>query len=126
MENQSFDNVLGMLPHGSAAGAGSTACRSCGAPADFNLDAQGNKFFSAPADTPCQFAGVPSQAWNASHPSFDDGRNDGFVLASGPVAMRFFDDSDLPFTYSLAQALPDRPALFCSPSARPIRTSATS
>jgi phospholipase C len=49
---------------------------------------------------------VPSQAWNASHISYDRGRNDGFVRASGPVAMRFWDKRDLPFSYSLAKYFP--------------------
>ncbi len=115
MENQSFDNVLGMVPHRFRRRRrvdGLPVFR--GRPLSFNRDAQGNKIFSVHADTPCQFGGVPSQAWNASHTSFDDGRNDGFVLASGPVAMRFFDDSDLPFTYSLARHFPIGQRYFCS------------
>ena len=36
------------------------------------------------APTVCQDHGEPSQAWNASHISYDGGRNDGFVRASGP------------------------------------------
>jgi phospholipase C len=64
--------------------------------------------------SPCQLNGKPSQAWNASHQSWDGGRNDGFVRASGPVAMRFWDDHDLPFTYSLAQHFPIGQRYFCS------------
>ena len=107
MENQSFDNVLGMVPHRFRRRRrvdGLPVFR--GRPLSFNRDAQGKKYFSVHADTPCQFGGIPSQAWNPSHTSFDNGRNDGFVLASGPVAMRFFDDSDLPFIYSLARHFP--------------------
>jgi len=113
MENHSFDNVLGSLP-------GRRGRRIDGLPTfrgrqlSFNRDALGNKVFSTPADTPCQLSGLPTQAWNASHESFDNGRNDGFVRASGPVAMRFFDGSHLPFTYSLAHHFPIGQRFFCS------------
>ena len=40
--------------------------------------------------------------------------NDGFVRASGPVAMRFWDKRDLPFTYSLASQFPIGQRYFCS------------
>jgi phospholipase C len=115
MENHSFDNVLGVLPHRVR-----RRRRIDGLPVfrgrqlAFNLDAQGNKVYSAHAETPCQEHGVPSQAWNASHLSYDAGRNDGFVRASGPVAMRYYDDSDLPFTYSLALNFPVGQRYFCS------------
>jgi phospholipase C len=115
MENHSFDNIIGMLPH-----RGRRRRRVDGLPVihgrqlAFNLDAEGNKVYSAHAETPCQEHGVPSQAWNASHLSYDAGRNDGFVGASGPVAMRFYDDSDLPFTYSLARHFPVGQRYFCS------------
>jgi len=58
------------------------------------------------ASSPCQLSGEPSQSWNASHESYDNGLNDGFVKASAPVAMEFWDKHDLPFTYSLAEHFP--------------------
>ncbi len=57
---------------------------------------------------------VPSQDWNASHESFDGGRNDGFVRASGPVAMWYWDKHALPFSYSLARHFPIGQRYFCS------------
>src|SRR2546421_4432891 len=115
MENHSFDNILGTLRRRAG-----RARRVDGLPVfrgrqlAFNRDAQGNRVYSAHAETPCQEHGVPSQAWNASHIAYDGGRNDGFVLASGPVAMRYYDDSDLPFTYSLARHFPVGERYFCS------------
>jgi phospholipase C len=38
----------------------------------------------------------------------------GFVRASGPIAMRYWDDRDLPFTYSLVQHFPIGQRYFCS------------
>jgi len=46
---------------------------------------------------------VPSQSWDASHTSLNGGRMDGFVRASGPMAMHYWDERDLPFTYSLVR-----------------------
>jgi phospholipase C len=115
MENQSFDNILGMLPHRVR-----SRRRVDGLPTrhgrviSFNRDAAGHRVFSHRATTPCQEADVPSQAWTASHVAFAGGRNSGFVKASGPVAMRFFDRPDLPFTYALAKHFPIGERYFCS------------
>ena len=69
--------------------------------------------FANLAPSPCP-DGAPSQNWNSSHESYDNGRNDGFVRASGPVAMKLSDSRDLPFTYSLARHFPLGQRFFCS------------
>ena len=56
----------------------------------------------------------PTQTWNASHLSYNGGRMDGFVKASGDIAMRFWDKHDLPFTYALAKYFPIGERYFCS------------
>jgi phospholipase C len=115
MENHSFDNVLGMVPHqipGRRTVDGLTIRR--GKPVNANPDANGQPVRAQHAATPCQDRGEPSQSWNASHQAYDNGRNDGFVTASAPVAMRFWDQHDLPFTYSLAEHFPIGERHFCS------------
>jgi phospholipase C len=115
MENHSFDNLLGMLPHevpGRASVDGLTRHR--GRITNFNRDASGHKVFAEHATSPCQLHAVPSQSWDASHTSWDGGRNNGFVRASGPIAMRFWDKRDIPFTYSLAEHYPIGERFFCS------------
>jgi phospholipase C len=115
MENHSFDNVLGVIPHPPRRGRPVDGLPTKhGRQIACNLDAHGNRIYSAHMETPCQEHGVPSQAWNASHTSYDAGRNDGFVRASGPIAMRYFDGSDLPFTYALAKRFPIGQRYFCS------------
>ena len=107
MENHSFDNLLGMVPHqvtGRRAVDGLTVRN--GRPINANPDAGGNPVAAQHATSPCQLDGEPSQSWNASHQAYDNGRNDGFVTASAPIAMRFWDKRDIPFTYSLAQHFP--------------------
>jgi phospholipase C len=115
MENHSFDNLLGMVPHRIPArkDVDGLAVKK-GKFLNFNRDARGHRVFAAHAGTPCQFDGIPTQSWNASHMSFNNGRNDGFVRASGPVAMRFWDNRDLPFTYSLVEHFPFGERFFCS------------
>jgi phospholipase C len=108
LENHSFDNILGMLPwqvpqrrrvDGLRRGRG-------GSPVDANPDATGALVRSTHAPTVCQLHGLPGQDWNRSHVSWDGGRNDGFVRASGPSAMWFWDAGDLPVTYALASRFP--------------------
>jgi phospholipase C len=115
MENHSFDNLLGMVPYqvpGRAQVDG--FARHRGRLLNFNRDASGHKVFAAHASSPCQLPHVPTQSWNASHLSWGGGRNDGFVRASGPIAMRYWDKHDLPFTYSLVEHFPLGQRFFCS------------
>ena len=48
------------------------------------------------------------------HVAFDNGAMDGFVLGSGGVAMGYWTQDDLPFTYSLASSFPFADRWFCS------------
>src|SRR5437764_8047386 len=115
MENHSFDNVLGNVPHQIPPRQnvdGLTKRR--GRYTDVNRDIYGTKFHASHASSTCQMSGEPSQSWNASHESYDGGLNDGFVRASGPIAMRFWDERDLPVTYSLARHFPIGERVFCS------------
>jgi phospholipase C len=115
MENHSFDNLLGMVPYqvtGRAKVDGFS--RKKGKLTNFNLNPNGHKVFANRAGTPCQLSGVPTQAWNASHEAYNGGRNNGFVKASGPVAMWLWDQEFLPFTYSLVKNFPFGQRYFCS------------
>ncbi|HUO73431.1 MAG TPA: alkaline phosphatase family protein [Solirubrobacteraceae bacterium] len=115
MENHSFDNLLGMVPYqvpGRSKVDGLT--RAHGRFLNVNADASGHQVFAQHAASPCQLSKLPGQDWNRSHTSWDNGRNDGFVRASGPIAMRFWDESDLPFTYSLVAHFPIGQRFFCS------------
>jgi phospholipase C len=114
MENHSFDNMLGMVPHrvrGRESVDGLTVHR--GRVTNSN-PGPGGRVHAQHASSPCQPPKVPNQTWDASHISFDGGRNDGFVRASGPIAMRFWDERDLPFTYSLVRHFPIGQRYFCS------------
>ena len=103
MENHSFDNYLGVLGRGDG-----FQLDRAGRPKNSCPDADGNliiRAFRMPST--CQLDREPSQSWNASHISLGRRRrNDGFVLASGPVAMGYWTEEDLPFYYGLARTFP--------------------
>jgi phospholipase C len=113
MENHSFDNLLGMVPHqvkGRAHVDGLTL--QGGKVVNSNPSSVTPSGITGPlvsatrATSPCQLSGEPSQAWNASHLAWNNGANNGFVQASTDVAMWYWDQGYLPFTYSLAQHYP--------------------
>ncbi len=115
MENHSFDNLLGLAPV-QVPGRGNVdglTVKKNGHPTDFNPGPHG-RIYARHAATPCQNAHQPSQTWNASHQSFDGGRMDGFVKASGNTAMLYWEKSDIPFTYSLVEHFPIGQRYFCS------------
>jgi phospholipase C len=110
MENHSFDNYLGMLGRGDG-----FTLDAAGKPTNWNPTVRGQRLLAFPMPSDCQFDKKPSQDWRASHQQYDGGSNLGFVTSpSGPVAMGYWDERNLPFTYSLAStfALSDR--WFCS------------
>ncbi|TMK59279.1 MAG: alkaline phosphatase family protein [Actinobacteria bacterium] len=98
MENHSYDNYLGMLGRGDG-----LRLDKHHQPLASNPDTEGNVVHAFRMPTTCQLRRRPSTAWNASHISFNGGHNDGFVRASGEVAMGYWTAEDLPFYYSLAR-----------------------
>jgi phospholipase C len=101
MENHSYDNYLGVLPRGDG-----LRLDRHGVPTATNPDANGVAVRSFRMPSTCQAHGRPTQTWDASHTSFDGGRNDGFVRASGHVAMGYWTGEDLPYYYELARTFP--------------------
>ena len=125
MENHSYDNVLGMLGRGpgqTPRGDGFTLGAD-GRPTATNPypDGRIQRAFRMP--TTCQLPSRPSQEWTASHHAYDGGHMDGFVSTPispatteivGGVAMGYWTEEDLPFTYSLAATFPLADRWFCS------------
>jgi len=109
MENHSFDGRFGMLGRGDG-----FKLDAQGKPLDANPYGNGKLLRSFHMPSTCQLNARPGQNWVASHTSFDNGRNDGFVRASGPVAMGYWERDDIPFYYGLASAFPVCDRYFCS------------
>jgi phospholipase C len=109
MENHSFDDHFGMLGRGDG-----FRLDDAGRPRDANPDGSGSFIRAFRMPSGCQLRAVPSQAWNASHTAWNGGRNDGFVRASGAVAMGYWTGDDIPFYYGLGRTFPLCDRFFCS------------
>jgi phospholipase C len=117
MENHSYDNFIGMLGRGPGQqprGDGFTLGPD-GIPTATNPYANGQLQRAYHMPTTCQTDDHPSQEWESSHIQYDNGLNDGFVISpSGPCAMGYWQQEDLPFTYDLATKFPIGDRWFCS------------
>jgi phospholipase C len=116
-ENHSFDSYFGMLPHRVRSRRnvdGFERLARDGRPTVVQDDVNGQRFRAFPMANACQLRGAPGQNWVASHTAFDGGRLDGFVRASGEVAVGYWDDRTLPYYYSLATHFPVCDRFFCS------------
>ena len=109
MENHSYDNYLGMLDRGE----GLPRDRA-GNPTATNLTVRGDPVVAHRMPSTKQYALIPSQAWDASHEQWSEGRNDGFVRSAEAqqqpvdpgIAMGYWTEEDLPFYYALARTFP--------------------
>jgi phospholipase C len=118
MENHSYDNYLGML-----AGRGDgLQLAADGSPLAVNVLPDGQRIQAHHLPSTVQAAGNPSQTWNASHISYDDGSCSGFANsvrqtvpgADPAVPMGYWTEADLPFYYGLARTFPVADRWFCS------------
>ena len=104
MENRSFDHYFGTMPGVDGIPMGAS-----------NPDASG-----APVETfhTTDFCiHDVAHGWNASHRQYNDGANDGFVTTNDPMggrALGYFDGTDLPFYWDLAQTFAFSDHHFCS------------
>lgn len=106
MENHSFDNYLGMLPKHGRPAADGFRFDGAGNPTAVNSTASGHQVRAFHMPTYCQEESEPRQDWNGTKIEVNGGRMDGFVQASGDVAMGYWDADDIPFYYSLASTFP--------------------
>ena len=125
LENHSYDNLVGMLGRepGQRPRDDGFVLAHDGLPAATNPYPDGRLQRAFRMPTTCQFDGVPSQEWTASHNQFNNGANDGFVRTTidsftsqivGAVAMGYWTRNDLPLTYALASTFPVGDRWFCS------------
>src|SRR5579884_631674 len=102
MENHSFDCYFGML------GRGDGYTLRHAVPTNACPGPDGRPVTVHHAASACQANFHVSQSWDASHRSWNGGRNDGFVTAPGNSrdAMAYWTGADLPFYWSLARTFP--------------------
>ena len=100
-ENHSYDSYFGMLGRGD----GFTFDRY-GKPTASNPDEQSKPVRAFHMANTCQ-ADSLSQNWNSMHIQWNGGAMDGFVRSpSGPAAMGYWNGTDVPYYYGLANTFP--------------------
>ena len=102
MENHSFDNHFGAVRR---PGLDGLTFRN-GRAVNSNPSPAGGMVTASPAPSTCQANYRISQSWDASHQSWDQGHNDGFVKACGPEAMYYYTAAQIPFYHALASVFP--------------------
>jgi phospholipase C len=112
MENHSFDNYLGMLSRRGQPRADGFRFDAAGRPLNSN-PVKGGYIQVQHAQSLCTPDGSASQSWNDTHKSVDGGRMDGFARL-GESSMAYWDESDLPFYYSLSKTFCLANRWFCS------------
>jgi phospholipase C len=100
-ENHSFDNYFGMLPRRGQPRADGFRFDTAGRPTNSN-PLRGGIARVQHAPSACQPYGV-TQAWTPTHQEVDGGRMDGFARVD-EGQMLYFDQAEIPFYYSLANA----------------------
>ncbi len=102
-ENRSFDTYYGYYPN-----AG-----SFGIPANYSQpDGQGGSVTPQHATQPT--TSDITHSWAGIHNEWDNGKMDGFVTTNGTNAMYYYDATDLPYYYALANAFTLCGNYFCS------------
>ncbi len=99
-ENHSYDSYLGAFHRGDG------YCMRHGVPTNSNLLPDGRELRAFRAPSTCQLGQGVSQSWNATHTQIDRGRMDGFLRDGNTNAMQYWDGTDLPFYWSLADTFP--------------------
>ncbi len=110
-ENHSFDNYFGMLPRRGQPAADGFTFDKAGTPINTN-PLSGGVVRVQHAPSLCQPTDV-TQAWTPTHEEIDHGRMDGFARVQ-QGQMLYYDESDIPFYYSLAKGFTLGNRWFCS------------
>jgi phospholipase C len=110
-ENHSFDNYFGMLPIRGQPLADGFTFNADGVPVNDN-PVHGGRQRVFHLEGTCQPNGV-TQTWDATHHQINGGTMQGFA-ATDTEAMGYFDESDIPFYYSLAKTFCIGNRYFCS------------
>ena len=110
-ENHSFDNYFGMLPKRGQPLADGFTFDANGKPTNRNPLNGGYQRVFHLVGTCNPYS--PSQAWNETHHDVNFGAMDGFAETCD-AAMGYWDESDIPFYYSLAKTFCVGNRSFCS------------
>ncbi|MCU1427197.1 MAG: hypothetical protein JWL83_1197, partial [Actinomycetia bacterium] len=99
-ENHSYDSYLGAFHRGDGYD------KRHGVPTNSNVDPNGATVPVFHAPSTCQTGRGVSQSWVSTHRQMNGRRMDGFLFDGNTNAMRYWDGTDLPFYWSLADTFP--------------------
>ncbi|HLH62491.1 MAG TPA: alkaline phosphatase family protein [Ktedonobacteraceae bacterium] len=102
-ENRSFDHYFGYYPRAGRFGIPANYSQPDG---DGGTVTPHHDFFPITADN--------SHTWQDIHKEWDNGKMDGFYTTDGSNALGYYDGSDLPYYYALANAFTLCGNYFCS------------
>ncbi len=102
-ENRSFDHYFGYYPRAGRFGV----------PANYSQP-DGNGGTVTPHHNFFPITGDNSHTWQDIHKEWDNGKMDGFYTTDGSNALGYYDGSDLPYYYALANAFNLCGNYFCS------------
>lgn len=110
-ENHSFDQYFGMLGRGDG-----FTLDGAGLPTNSNPDKNNQPFKVFYAGATCETNIGGDHSWNAEHLAVNGGAMDGFIKGNGgnPNVMGYYDGTDLPFYWGLANTFPLCDRWFCS------------
>ncbi len=103
-ENHSFDNYFGRLTQENFYGRDVDGITS----SMENKDSKGTAIFTHHETSHC--SKDPKHDWDSIHRDWNNGKNDQFVMTSGPDTIGYYDETDINFYYALANrfAISDR------------------
>ena len=99
-ENHSYDSYFGPFHRGDG------YRMRHGVPRNSNVDPDGNRVGVFHAAETCQPGRGVSQNWVSTHAQINGGRMDGFLFNGNTNAMKYWDGTDTPFYWSLADTFP--------------------
>ena len=111
-ENRSFDHYFGCLA-GVRGFNDATALQMQNGQIDF-YQPNGSSAYVLPYHTSAMNLVDIDHAWASSHNAWNNGSMNGWVSAKGAASLMYYNRSDIPFHYALADAYTICDAYFCS------------
>jgi len=112
-ENRSFDHYFGTRP-GVAGFASTDAGKSYRNPYAQHPDGYLLPYRYDSTVTSAQCGPDPNHSWEAQHSAWNGGKNDGFATSMGAHALGYFNRTDLPYYWALADEFTLCDHYFCS------------
>ena len=112
-ENRSFDHYFGTRP-GVGGFASTPAGKNYRSPSPDHPDGYLLPYHTDSTVTSAQCGPDPNHSWEAQHGAWNNGANDGFATSMGAHALGYFNRTDIPYYWALADQFTLCDHYFCS------------